>query len=140
MRKIILGIFLFISFDASAQEEVCASTFQSFWLIEPATKVLRLKTFYRHPETQLCERSITGSPNAVVQLLDGSNNPIRQFSTYLPIKLFQDSQLNGQKIGSIETPNKQTLQIKFADDVSFKKVKFIKIIFADGSTYGPASL
>lgn len=139
MRKLTLLLSMCLSMNASGQEEICAGTFQSFWQIEHSSKTLRLKAFYKHPKAEFCERSMTESSNAQVQLLDSSKNIIRQFATYLPINLFQDSQRNGKIVGSIFKPNSQIIQIKFADDEPFKKAKFINIIFVNGSTYGPAS-
>ncbi len=129
-----------INFASADEAEVCGGTFQSFWQIEQSTKLLQLKAFYRHPETQFCEKSMTASPNAEIQMLDNSKNLIRKFKAYLPLESFQDRKINGRQFGTISHPRAQIIQIKFADDVIFKKVKFIKITFSDGSFYGPSSL
>jgi hypothetical protein len=125
---------------ANENDEVCGGTFQSFWQIEFNSNSLLLKAFYRHPESRFCEISMTQSPNAEVLILDSSKDIIRKFNTYIPVKTYQDVMANNRLSGSVRSLKSPIIQIKFADDLAFKKAKFIKIVFTDGSIYGPSSL
>ncbi len=143
MRKFLATMLLLtIPFFAIADEEneTCGGTFQSFWQINFEKKNLKIKAFYRHPEDTFCEYSMTQSPNAEIFILDSSKNNIRNFKTYIPTTTFQDVMVNKRLSGSIHSPNSAIIQIKFADDLNFKKAKFIRIVFSDGSVYGPSSL
>jgi hypothetical protein len=142
----LLSILLLILFfnpilaNADQENEVCGGTFQSFWRINFDKKSLELKAFYRHPEDRFCEYSMTQSPNAEIFILDSSKNNIRNFKTYISTKTFQDVMVNNKLSGSIHNLTSTIFQIKFADDINFKKAKFIRIVFADGSIYGPSAL
>lgn len=143
MRKffIFIAISLATSFViAQENDEVCGGTFQSFWQIESNSNFLQLKAFYRHPEARFCEVSMTQSPNAEISVLGASKNLIRKFNSYIPVKTYQDVMANNRLSGSVQTSKSPIVQIKFADDLDFKKAKFIKIVFKDGSVYGPSGL
>ena len=124
---------------AEEDVEICAGTFQSFWKIESSSNSLQIMAFYKHPEDQFCEKSMTQSPNAEISILDSSKNLIRKFKTYLSTKNFQDVKVNNRMAGAVQESKSVTVQIKFADDAAFKKAKFLKINFSNGSSYGPSS-
>ena len=57
---------------AEEDVEICADTFQSFWKIESSSNSLQIRAFYKHPEDQFCEKSMTQFPNAEISILDSS--------------------------------------------------------------------
>lgn len=83
---------------------------------------------------------MTESPNVEISLLDASKKLIRKFNSYISTKEYQDVMINENIHGSIKSVRSSLVQLKFADNADFKKAKFIKLTFADGSIYGPASL
>ena len=140
----VLSVCLFLvltglAAKASVPAEPCGGTYQSFWQLDSEKKSLNLKAVYRHPEFRFCERSMTQSPNAEVFLLDSSKKSIRSFKTSFSRNIYLDVKVDGSLSGFVRKQKSSVIQIKFADNPELKKAKFLKVVFVDGSIYGPAN-
>lgn len=135
MKILMALLFLLISLQSFfIRAESCGTTFNSFWHLNNVTGTLKLKQFYKHND-RYCQKSIFNFSNVEVQILGANKSLLREFKTYLPLNTYHDVKSKGQLHGLVKTPDQQLIQIKFANDDTFKKAKFIKILTASGKIY-----
>jgi hypothetical protein len=135
-----LSFYLLVSISLpahAAPKENCGSTVQTFWELNKKTRRLSLKQFARH-EDKICDREKLTNTNATVHLLDRKKKLVRKLPAFIPLENYFDDDSGPQLQGGVEAPDVVVFQLKFADSGDFAKVRYLKVKFTKGGSYGPA--